>query len=85
MQRMSEPTACPNCATRLQGRYCRACGQKRIEPEEQRFGWFLRQMQVAYAQPGWLALAKLLLLLGGLVAAHLVDRAVQFFVAFALS
>ncbi|NHA15590.1 DUF3667 domain-containing protein [Thioalkalivibrio sp. XN279] len=41
---MSEPTACPNCATPLQGRYCHACGQKRIEPEEQRFGWFLRQL-----------------------------------------
>ncbi|NGP53881.1 DUF3667 domain-containing protein [Thioalkalivibrio sp. XN8] len=41
---MSEPTACPNCAAPLQGRYCHACGQKRIEPEEQRLSWFLRQL-----------------------------------------
>ena len=44
MQRMTEQTACPNCATPLRGRYCHACGQKRIEPAEQRFGWFLRQL-----------------------------------------
>lgn len=44
MQAMSEPTACPNCATALQGRFCHTCGQKRIEPEEQRFSWFLRQL-----------------------------------------
>lgn len=41
---MTEQTPCPNCAAVLQGRYCHACGQKRIEPEEQRFGWFLRQL-----------------------------------------
>ena len=44
MQRMTEQTTCPNCAATLQGRYCHACGQKRIEPAEQRFSWFLRQM-----------------------------------------
>lgn len=47
------------------------------------YAW--RQMQVAYAQRDWLALANLPLFLGGLVAAHLVYRAVQFFAAFALS
>lgn len=44
MQLMSEQTPCPNCSAMLQGRYCHACGQKRIEPEEQRFSWFLRQL-----------------------------------------
>ena len=47
------------------------------------YGW--RQMQIAYGQSGWLALAKLPLMLAGLVAAHLVYRAAQFFLAFALS
>lgn len=44
MQRMSEQTPCPNCGAPLQGRYCHVCGQKRIEPAEQQFGWFLRQL-----------------------------------------
>lgn len=37
-------TACPNCDTPLQGRFCHACGQKRIEPEERRLSWFFRQL-----------------------------------------
>jgi hypothetical protein len=36
--------ACPNCDTPLQGRFCHACGQKRIEPEERRLSWFLGQL-----------------------------------------
>jgi hypothetical protein len=36
--------ACPNCDTPLQGRFCHACGQKRIEPEERRLSWFFRQL-----------------------------------------
>jgi hypothetical protein len=36
--------ACPNCSAPLIGRYCHACGQKRIEPEERRFTWFVGQL-----------------------------------------
>lgn len=41
---MNATPACPNCDTPLQGRYCHACGQKRIEPEERRLGWFMGQL-----------------------------------------
>lgn len=36
--------ACPNCGEQLTGRYCAACGQKRIEPDERRLSWFIRQL-----------------------------------------
>ena len=35
---------CPNCDAALTGRYCAACGQKRIEPDERRLSWFVRQL-----------------------------------------
>ena len=35
---------CLNCGTPLAGRYCAACGQKRIEPEERRLAWFFRAL-----------------------------------------
>lgn len=35
---------CANCDAPLSGRYCAACGQKRIEPEERRVSWFIRQV-----------------------------------------
>jgi hypothetical protein len=35
--------ACPNCGELLAGRYCHRCGQKRIEPAERRFSWFVAQ------------------------------------------
>jgi hypothetical protein len=41
---MEETATCPNCATLLQGRYCHGCGQKRIEPDELRIGWFMAQL-----------------------------------------
>jgi hypothetical protein len=44
MQPMTEQTSCPNCAAVLRGRFCHDCGQKRIEPREQRFSWFLAQL-----------------------------------------
>lgn len=48
------------------------------------YAW--QQLRVAYAQPGWLALAKLpLFLLGGLFVAHMVYRGAHFLAAFALS
>lgn len=31
---MGEPTDCLNCGTALAGRWCHACGQKRLEPED---------------------------------------------------
>jgi hypothetical protein len=34
---------CPNCGAPLAGRYCHACGQKRIEEHERRFTWFVAQ------------------------------------------
>jgi hypothetical protein len=39
------PTAgeCPNCGELLAGRFCHRCGQKRIEPAERRFSWFVAQ------------------------------------------
>jgi hypothetical protein len=61
------PQACPNCGTELQGRWCHACGQKRIEPEERTLRWllgefvagltnfdskFLRSLRVLFVQPG---------------------------------
>jgi hypothetical protein len=47
------------------------------------YGW--QQLRVAYGQPGWLALAKLPLLLLGFALAHMVYRAVHFLAAYALS
>ena len=41
---MSAMPGCRNCGTPLAGRFCHACGQKRVEPEEQRFRWFLGQV-----------------------------------------
>jgi hypothetical protein len=41
---MSAMPGCPNCGTPLAGRFCHTCGQKRLEPEEQRFRWFLGQV-----------------------------------------
>lgn len=35
--------ACPNCGTQRVGRWCHACGQKRIEPEERRLRWLVGQ------------------------------------------
>lgn len=35
--------SCLNCGAALVGRFCHKCGQKRIEPEERRFGWFVAQ------------------------------------------
>jgi hypothetical protein len=61
------PQACPNCGAELQGRWCHACGQKRIEPEERTLRWllgeflagltnldskFLRSLRALLAQPG---------------------------------
>lgn len=40
---MATPT-CPNCDAALVGRYCHECGQKRIEPAERRFSWFVGQL-----------------------------------------
>ncbi|HSJ26146.1 MAG TPA: DUF3667 domain-containing protein [Longimicrobiales bacterium] len=34
---------CPNCDTPLVGRYCHACGQKRIDEEERRFSHFVAE------------------------------------------
>jgi hypothetical protein len=41
----TEPPAgtCPNCGELLAGRFCHRCGQKRIEPQERRFSWFVAQ------------------------------------------
>jgi hypothetical protein len=36
--------SCPNCGAALHGRYCHECGQKRIEPAERRFSWFVGQL-----------------------------------------
>ena len=44
-----------------------------------------RQLHIAYAQPAWLALAKLPLFVLGLMLAHTVYRALQFFLVFALT
>lgn len=41
---MNSTARCLNCDTILAGRYCHACGQKRIEPEERRFSWFMGQL-----------------------------------------
>lgn len=40
--------SCPNCDMVLQGRYCHACGQRRIEPEERRLRWFFSQLVEAF-------------------------------------
>jgi hypothetical protein len=56
-------TLCPNCGTPLQGRFCHACGQKRIEPEERRFAWFVREFVRAVT----LADSRLLRSLGRLI------------------
>lgn len=65
--RPESPVACPNCGTGLQGRWCHACGQKRIEPEERTLRWllgeflagltnldskFLRSLRALLLQPG---------------------------------
>ena len=46
---MSTGEACPNCGAALVGRYCHECGQKRIEPRERRFAWFVQQVFRAVA------------------------------------
>jgi hypothetical protein len=38
---------CPNCDTLLVGRWCHACGQKRIEPDERTVRWFLGEFFAA--------------------------------------
>jgi hypothetical protein len=43
----TEPLPCPNCGATLLGRYCHECGQKRIEPAERRFSWFVAQLAKA--------------------------------------
>lgn len=40
--------SCLNCGVVLQGRYCHACGQRRIEPEQRRLGWFFGQLVEAF-------------------------------------
>lgn len=35
---------CLNCGAPLTGRFCAACGQKRIEPEERRLAWFFKEL-----------------------------------------
>lgn len=35
---------CLNCGAPLSGRFCAACGQKRIEPEERKLSWFFRAL-----------------------------------------
>ena len=45
---MNSVARCPNCNTPLAGRYCHACGQKRLEPQERRFSWFVGQLLKAF-------------------------------------
>lgn len=35
---------CLDCGAPLSGRFCSACGQKRIEPDERRLAWFFEQL-----------------------------------------
>lgn len=37
------PELCANCGAALQGRWCHACGQEALRPEQRRLGWILRQ------------------------------------------
>lgn len=41
---MGDDAACPNCGTNLLGRFCHACGQKRIDASERRIAWFVGQL-----------------------------------------
>lgn len=40
---VSEVIICPNCSEPLQGKFCSACGQKKIEPSERKLFYFFKQ------------------------------------------
>lgn len=40
---VSEVITCPNCSEPLQGKFCSACGQKKIEPSERKLFYFFKQ------------------------------------------
>jgi len=43
----TDPDACGNCATPLLGRWCHACGQRRLDDRDRRFGHLLGQFFAA--------------------------------------
>jgi|JI10StandDraft_1071094.scaffolds.fasta_scaffold161027_3 hypothetical protein len=40
---LPDPITCPNCGESLQGKFCSACGQKKIEPAERKLFYFFKQ------------------------------------------
>ena len=72
---------CLNCGAPLGGRFCAACGQKRIEPEERRLSWFFKELGASLVgTDGRLrrTLASFLLRPGELGAAWLAGRRTRY-------
>jgi hypothetical protein len=72
---------CLNCGAPLSGRFCAACGQKRIEPEERRLSWFFRALfESALGADGRLrrTIASFLLRPGELGAAWLAGQRTRY-------
>lgn len=78
---------CLNCGAPLGGRYCAACGQKRIEPQERELSWFFKELVVsAFGADGRLrrTVASFLLRPGELGAAWLAGRRARYLSPLAL-
>lgn len=78
---------CANCGERLAGRYCHACGQKRIEPEDRRFGHLFAQFVDALTNLDsrfWRSLRMLLFRPGRLSAEYLAGRRARYMAPVAL-
>lgn len=78
---------CLECGAPLSGRFCGACGQKRIEPQERRLSWFFRALlESAVGVDGRLrrTVASFLLRPGELGAAWLAGRRTRYLSPLAL-
>lgn len=70
-------THCANCGAELGGPWCHACGQKRLGPEDRRFGHLLAQFIEALTDLDsrfWRSLRTLMLAPGRLSAEYLAGR-----------
>jgi hypothetical protein len=72
---------CANCGTPLAGRFCHACGQKRIESEDRRFAHLVSQFVEALTDLDsrfWRSLRSLMFRPGRLSAEYLAGRRARY-------